>query len=522
MSNHVPVQELVFKADETTTFTRNTIEQFKYLHVPTLLQEYEQYQSDQITYLRNFILNKASESSTSDTNVSIWRELLQIKRSFDEICTVTKRVIISDPTNVHRQQIDIDLVHEVVTKIRDHIKKINNELDKFKLAVSKYYRGTMYAYTILISTKFYYDEQFHFFDDILQKLRLEVPGWRTYFITMVTQDQNNDARFAEIFVKAFVDLVTVDFIQKGEAEIQTQIAGQDKFYNRKTMLQAADMEASTKTPEEICEYFKNPEKIINDTFKKNWDVTNRAIKNIIATLNANYRSTIIQFLQHFEEMKPVLYTYKANETTFITKFVTTSTASDDLNILYKGKCVSSLLRAYFCQQNPLPSKIQLSNVTYQVSDEGMKMLREFPHSQENTSKILLRMTATFDAMSILNLADFAEQCVKRKDSALEAFKNNAETIHTKLQQCADDMKRKFEGKQCKETCPSCHRICDVDHTTFTSLVGTPGNLHDCQLGHWYRALSGMVWDYIDATTGLYEAMSYSKMIKEFYRLKIGS
>ncbi|CAF2003050.1 unnamed protein product [Rotaria magnacalcarata] len=339
---------------------------------------------------------------------------------------------------------------------------------------------------------------------------------------MVTQDQNNDARFAEIFVKAFVDLVTVDFIQKGEAEIQTQIAGQDKFYNRKTMLQAADMEASTKTPEEICEYFKNPEKIINDTFKKNWDVTNRAIKNIIATLNANYRSTIIQFLQHFEEMKPVLYTYKANETTFITKFVTTSTASDDLNILYKGKCVSSLLRAYFCQQNPLPSKIQLSNVTYQVSDEGMKMLREFPHSQENTSKILLRMTATFDAMSILNLADFAEQCVKRKDSALEAFKNNAETIHTKLQQCADDMKRKFEGKQCKETCPSCHRICDVDHTTFTSLVGTPGNLHDCQLGHWYRALSGMVWDYIDATTGLYEAMSYSKMIKEFYRLKIGS
>ncbi|CAF3909255.1 unnamed protein product, partial [Rotaria sp. Silwood1] len=210
MSSHTPIQELPFKYDTTAEYTRRTIDEFKYFYVPTLIKEYDQYHHD-ITadiwshefhlHLRRFILKMDAAPASSNAQPGIWKKLLHVKKSFDKLLKIILSVVILDETDARCRPVDIDLVQQLVGMILGHINEINNELDIFKLAASKHYVGAIHTYTVLVLTKFYYDEQWRFFDDVLSKVREKKPGWRAYFIAMVTQDQKADPRFAEDLVK---------------------------------------------------------------------------------------------------------------------------------------------------------------------------------------------------------------------------------------------------------------------------------------------------------------------------------
>ncbi|CAF4548797.1 unnamed protein product, partial [Rotaria socialis] len=189
MSDHSPIEEIPFKYDNTAVYTRRTIEELKYVDADTLLMACNTYHQNRMTeiwsrefhlHLRQFILNKISAKSSHCAQSGIGKELLPVRKSLDELLKTMKKsldvllktikkIVILEEAGARPQKVDTELVKHIVGIIFNHCKEINNELDVFKLTVSRQYLAMMHKYTVLILTKFYYDEQRRAYDDTLSK-----------------------------------------------------------------------------------------------------------------------------------------------------------------------------------------------------------------------------------------------------------------------------------------------------------------------------------------------------------------
>ena len=522
MSNHTPIQELPFKYETTAQFTRDTIDKFHYLYVPTLMKEYQRYHGHQVAntwsrefhlHLRRFILQKDAEPAPSDARPGIWKKLLHVKKSFDELLDIILRAITINETENRRRSVDIDLVQQLVGKVLDHINKIDNELDIFKLAASKHYLGTMHTYTVLTLTKFYYDEQWHFFDDVLSKVREKKPGWRDYFIVMVTQDQNADPRFAQDLVQVFVNSVIAYFQKKAQEHIKTKVKDEKNQLDRLALLVELDQKVSTMSDDELYNYITDPVKALNKRFDELWVSKKTAIELFITECKQECKSIIEQFFQVFKTIQSVLQQHQADKATFVSELFTTSDGSGSLNIVNKGRCVSLLLYEYFSKKNPLPVRYQVFNITYLLSQTGIEMMKNFPPlpparpDKTDVATILSMMANKFNTTSVLNLTTFVEECLKQKSTATQSFENQSNSTIIFLNNLCSEEKRIFEMSQCAELCPCCNRICDVDHSfkKAAAAAGTGENLHSCQVGHQYRAFAKIEYEKKHDVTGLNEA-----------------
>lgn len=521
MFDHTPIQELPFEYDATVEYTRTTIDEFKYFYVPTLINEYDEYHRSKKAnvwsrpfhlHLRRFILQKDSEMIPPDTEPGVWKKLLHIERIFEQLLRIILNAVTLNETECRRRPVDIDLVQQLVGMVLGHINRINDELDIFKLAASRHYLGMMHTYTVLVLTKFYYDEQWRFFDDVLSKVREKRPGWRAYFIVMVTQDQTADPRFAQDLVQVFVDSVIEYFQKKVQDKIKEQVREDERSLNRLTLLTELDIEVATMTDNALFDYITDPVKALKNRFNERWTSTQRAVELFIQKCKQECKSIIEQFFQIFETILLVLQQYEADKPTFIGDLFTTRGGSGDLNVANKGRCVSLLLYAYFSKQNPLPYQFQLFDATYLLSETGKQMIANFPKFEPfspprvDVTNILSTMRAKFDSTSILNFAVFVRKCLDQRPTATKSFEDKSANASIQLAKLILDEKTIFEKKQCERSCPCCHRICDVDHTIDKrTAAGVGENLHCCQVGHQYRAFAKVKSGTKNERNGLHEA-----------------
>ena len=517
MFSHTPIEELPFKYDTTAEYTRMTICNFTHLYVPTIIMEYDRYHKDGRTgiwspefhlHLRRFILKKDSAPAPSDEQPGIWKKLLHIGKSFTKLLDIIFSLVVLDETVPRFRPVDIDLVQQLVGMVLGHIREINNELDIFKLAASKHYLGMVHTYTVLVLTKFYYDEQWRFFDKVLVKVREKQPGWRAYFIAMVTQDQKADPRFAEDLVKVFVDSVIEYFQTKVKEKIRAQTELDGTTLDRSTLLDDLDTSISSMTNDELYDYMKDPLAALSRKFNERWMKIKAAIELFIVECKQKCKLIIDQFFQLLQIIQSVLQQFQAEKITFISQLFTTRDGSDALNTVNKGRCASFFLYAYFCQTNPFPSQFQLFNVTYLLSGTGMQMIKQFQPPPPDVKAIFLTMADKFNSTSILNLAVFVQKCLDQKLTAHESFENKSKNSIIMLNELCVKEEQIFQIKQCKgerSTCPCCNRICDVDHSIDkTSAPGTGNNLHHCQIGHQYRAFARVKHVNKNNVTGLHE------------------
>ncbi|CAF3808894.1 unnamed protein product, partial [Rotaria magnacalcarata] len=514
MSSHTPIQELPFRHDGTAEYTRKTIEEFKYLYVPTLIREYDKNYKDRKAdiwsrefhlNLRRFILAKDSAPASHGEQPGIWKQLLHVGRSFDRLIDITLSVIILKE-NCGRRSVDIDLVQQLVGMILAHINEINNELDIFKLAASKHYQAMMHTCTVLLLTKFHYDEQWRFFDEVLSKVREKTSGWRAYFIAMVTQDPTADPRFAADIVKALLESVVRAFLTKAKEAIEKQVELDTKSLDRLSLLTELDIKGATMHDDELYAYVKNPLGALNNRFEERWKSTKTAIELAIEQLKQEHKTIIIQFFQTLQIIQQVLQQNKADKPTFISELFTTHGGLADVNILNKGRCVSLLLYAYFSRQNPIPRQFRVFNCDYSLSPIGTQMIERFPPPSEKVTAIMSTMADKFNSTSILNLVIFINTCFDQKTTTENNFEDQSKTVVSDLTNLANRLKQIFIDKQCRTPCPFCNRICDVDHTIDKRTAGGTGeNLHRCQIGHQYRAFALVKYEKKNEKTGLHEA-----------------
>ncbi|CAF1534609.1 unnamed protein product, partial [Adineta steineri] len=155
------------------------------------------------------------------------RTFWNIKKSFDELLDdIRGKIILSgDDSRV----VDIELVQELVGVVLTHIDKIDSELETFNLSASKHYLGAIHTYSVLILTKFYYDEQWHSFEQLLQKVQQKKDDLRAYFIAMVTQDQQSDPRFAAVLANSIFTAVSQYCETEGAKKIHDRTAVKSAF-----------------------------------------------------------------------------------------------------------------------------------------------------------------------------------------------------------------------------------------------------------------------------------------------------
>ncbi|CAF1426374.1 unnamed protein product [Adineta steineri] len=445
MSKHPLLEEHQFQNRTLSTYTRDTIETFKYLNVQTLLDKYDRYHSKGTTdrwspdfhlHLKRCIVECDLTSEHFLSSTGTCRTFWNIKKSFDELLDdIRGKIILSgDDSRV----VDIELVQELVGVVLTHIDKIDSELETFNLSASKHYLGAIHTYSVLILTKFYYDEQWHSFEQLLQKVQQKKDDLRAYFIAMVTQDQQSDPRFAAVLANSIFTTVS----QYCETE------GAKKIHDR-----TADKSAFTQ-PSLL--------KKINSQIEEDLDKLRTDCDLILKWFTDKLDQSSNCGIDGFRKM------------TFINDIFTASNSSDNLSLINKGRCMSLLLRAQFKREHPIPKQIPVSRIIYSLTKKGENMVEELqkcfskiPYPGE-VPIIIEMMKDKFDFIYILNLHNFITSCKEELLGIRSKNQGQFSSATQSLNRLCWRIKETMLRRHCKATCCCCGSLCNADHEAFNN------------------------------------------------------
>ncbi|CAF4542869.1 unnamed protein product [Rotaria socialis] len=338
-----------------------------------------------------------------------------------------------------------------------------------------------------------------------------------------------DARFAVSFVKVFVESVIKDFQTKSEQKINDQIHRDLKLFDRCTILMELDKNIPNMSDPEIFNYMESPLDTLNRKFYKQWAKSMAPIEydqkaRSMAAIEFDQWAKSMNFFDVLQLIQNHLKVEQdADKATFISELFEPRDVSDYGSIANKGQCVSLLLYAYFCQQNPLTRQFRVSNVTYLLRDNGEKLIKKFPRPNDDTKTVLSTMSGNFKLMSILNLFDFIQKCLEQKPTAIQDFGVKLSDSINLLNNVCSTQRAILLSKHCDTQCPCCTRIFDVDHKIDARFApGTGENLHRCQSGHQYRAFGKIKSSYKNLENGFFEASVIPcEHIKENMKIGIG-
>jgi len=391
------------------------------------------------------------------------------------------------------RQIKTELIQRIVGLISSMIIEVKTELAPFCLELSRPLKTILHTCTIILLTKYYYDEQMSHFQTTLFKLQDQRKALEEYFISVVVPNSSIDESFALSLLQQLKDYLIKTFTDAGQVIIN-DVLKQYEHVNRQWVQDKCDgLLLSNADIQWNLDYIADPNKIIENYFKGLWADIEKSINQTLTRAKSDYILIIEQFFFCFEGMLDTI-----NKCGAPANFVDTAFLSEENNqlnanenLVNKQKCMAILFQEYFTK-NAILKKILKDGKTYHLKQtiaERFQWLIEQRPPSESLSRVIQHLSGTLDKMSIKNFTVFLKRLLTDKQK-----------IHDEFNKCKSDFKSmdthdtyatlldKVRG--CTNQCPCCNRPCDVDHTQIKSNPGAEYNEHRCVTGHSLRAMNG--------------------------------
>jgi hypothetical protein len=193
------------------------------------------------------------------------------------------------------RQIRTELIQKIVGLVNSLITNIDNELIPFCLTLSLPVKSIFHTYTVIILTKYYYDEQMNHFKQTLSEMEKNKNDLKEYFINMVAPNASVETNYAIDLGKQLKAQVIENLRSDGQHIIDSELRQYDEI-NREWIQDRCDGQLITnKDMRWHLDYIENPTKIIEQFFINIWGNIEHVINQKLIDQKTYYKNILVEF-----------------------------------------------------------------------------------------------------------------------------------------------------------------------------------------------------------------------------------
>jgi hypothetical protein len=159
----------------------------------------------------------------------------------------------------------------------------------------------------VLLSKYYYDEQWNYFNGTLSELKTQQMEIREIIRTIIEQNASVDDNYAISFVQQYKDYLIERVIREGQGIIKTEMKKHDSI-NRKYIQDLCDEQLLSNNDDKWFEdYLENPTKMIEERFQKLWENIEQEINQKIMDRKSYYTRVLKDSFDYFQGMSSSIF-----------------------------------------------------------------------------------------------------------------------------------------------------------------------------------------------------------------------
>ena len=193
------------------------------------------------------------------------------------------------------RQIKAELIQRIVNSISSLIIDVKTELEPFSLELSRPLKSVLHTCTIILLTKYYYDEQMNHFRSTLDEFKDKRGALEEYYVRVVVPNSSADENFALSLVQQLKDYLLAQYTEENQTIIN-KIVKQYEHVNRKWIQNICD--GLLLTNHDIqwnLDYIANPNKIIGKHFEDIWIGIEESVNQQLTKNKTDYIAIVENF-----------------------------------------------------------------------------------------------------------------------------------------------------------------------------------------------------------------------------------
>jgi hypothetical protein len=258
----------------------------------------------------------------TDSFLTNIRNIFQTERQNDRICDgeryfgltrsfqeLLRRVIQAMQGTVQNEvrQIGPELIQRIVGLVNSLIGEIDQELSPFCVSTTRPLKSAFHSCAIVLLSKYYYDEQWNYFNGTLSELKTQQMEIREIIRTIIEQNASVDENYAISFVQQYKDYLIERVIREGQGIIKTEMKKHDSI-NRKYIQDLCDEQLLSNNDDKWFEdYLENPTKMIEERFQKLWENIEQEINQKIMDRKSYYTRVLKDSFDYFQGMSSSIF-----------------------------------------------------------------------------------------------------------------------------------------------------------------------------------------------------------------------
>ncbi|CAF3274134.1 unnamed protein product [Rotaria sp. Silwood2] len=421
---------------------------------------------------------------------SNWRTTVRVSHCFELLIGRIKEIYqlkISDD----EFSTEIILLQDILGTVDKLIQDVNQELSMFNFSMSKSLKSILHICAVLSTALFYYHRHKTHFNSVLMKINQNKVKWQHRFLRMVVVQENDDGNVATNLINEFSDQLRQSFELKVKEIIGTCIENELRTLNQYSIMKELDGEVYEAPNDWLMRYVLYPFQIIIERFDQRWEKIETIILQLVNISMNSHLEILAEFFRIIEAIKIALQLIGGDSFTFVDDLFESSSNDINQNLFDKKLCMATLLYQYLSGE-PISTKITIKNgFTYTVQSKWQETINNMPKSSDQLKNIFRSMKTTFETYTITYIDLFLDKVINQKTTSEQALQIVMNTfVKNSCRRTRERLLIQVRG--CKEQCPGCKRLCDIDHQLDNATsVGQGENRHRCQSGHQIQALGGV-------------------------------
>ncbi|CAF4006430.1 unnamed protein product [Rotaria sp. Silwood2] len=404
------------------------------------------------------------------------KEIYQLKISDDEFST------------------EIILLQDILGTVDKLIKDVNQELSMFNFSMSKSLKSILHICALLSTALFYYHRHKTHFNSVLMKINQNKAKWQHRFLRMVVVQENDDENVATNLINEFSDQLRQSFELKVKEIIGTCVENELRTLNQYSIMKELDGEVYEASNDWLMSYVLYPIQIISERLVQRWEKIETRILQLVNISMNSHLEIVAEFFRIIEAIKIALKLKGGDSLTFVDDLFESSSNDINQNLFDKKLCMATLLYQYLSDE-AISTQITIKNgLTYTVQSKWQETINNMPKSSDQLKNIFRSLKTTFETYTITYIDLFLDKVINQKTTIEQELQSLMTTFITNS--CRSTRERLLiQVRGCKEQCPCCKRLCDIDHRLDNATpMGQGENRHQCQSGHQIRGMGGVRYE----------------------------
>jgi len=342
----------------------------------------------------------------------------------------------------------------------------------------------------------YYNHHLQNFDKIINEFKSKEAEFQTFFVQQLTAGPKMDEASAKTVAAKFTDRIEAQCLEQAKSIFTSTLNAVEKATTRLNIQQFCDSKflAASETPEKALAYVRSPFEYFGKEFEQRLTTALSAQDYPFLTQSQHKILQVASFLgemRNFVELKIGGQTVADIFTASSQSHGGSDAALSEISAAKERMAIDLFCRLCGEVKN-VECVVKGLQLTQKVSWEGFEpaqqpdpvMLKLITSLlQGGVVQVRVNSLTKFIAALQTELTTFATKLMQKKYDWSELDTENK----------ISDLERKAVG--CKERCPCCGRVCDMDHSAITDqAVGFGANKHKCYLGHQFRAMIGYYFE----------------------------